>query len=205
MVMEMIEESLIKLLESGEHFSLQDLGGISVCYEAAATIAQSSLMDEFLDVLINDDGITVSENEEEKFKEIVTQCFAKNNDLIAIRNAVELLCTQPERLSFTFDVLINRTADKSAMSIVRGYFLLGAFEIAIRSKSKKYNLISYLVTTNVNDDSSYLKYVSKITGISYSSFQIEDLASKLAEFVVAEVGEDDALYEYGMCFLSKAL
>ncbi len=66
-------------------------------------------------------------------------------------------------------------------------------------------MLSYLIEIDVNEESDYLRYVSKITGVGYSSFQIEDLVGKLAEYVDARVGEDDALFELGMCFLTKAL
>lgn len=202
--MEAIEQRLIRLLESGRPVTLEALGGIDDCYAAADIIASSPMMDEFLRAFVEYKAKSHTKAESEQVEYLVVKCFALNNDPIAIKNAVHLLCSWPQELGYTFDVLLKRAADDTNLSIIRGYLLLAAFEIAVRNKSRKFKLISYLIEIDVNEESDYLRYVSKITGVGYSSFQIEELAGKLVEYVDAQVGEDDALFELGMCFLTKA-
>ncbi|NNU33934.1 hypothetical protein HK413_06810 [Mucilaginibacter sp. S1162] len=200
-----IEQLLIKSLQAGQSVSVDDLGGLNAYHELINVVANSKIMDEFLKILLEDAKIFDQTTESTLIQEIIIRCFADNNDPIAIRNAIETLCMQPQKLAYTFDTLLNRAGDVSGQSMIRGYFLLGAFEIAVRNKAKRYSLIGYLIDIKTTDDPEYLKYVAKITGVCYTNFQTEDLVEKLTEFVTAKVGEDDALYELGMCFLTKAL
>ncbi|MFB0498679.1 hypothetical protein ABID99_004916 [Mucilaginibacter sp. OAE612] len=203
--MKEIEQLLIKLLQSGQLVSVDDLGGLNAYHDLIDVVANSKMMDEFLKILLEDAKIFDQNTNSPLIQEIIIRCFTDNNDPIAIRNAIETLCTQPQKLAYTFDTLLNRAGDVSGQSMIRGYFLLGAFEIAVRNKAKRYRLIGYLIGIETTDNPEYLKYVAKITGVCYTDFQTEDLVDKLTEFVTAKVGEDDALYELGMCFLTKAL
>ncbi|MVN90529.1 hypothetical protein [Mucilaginibacter aquatilis] len=203
--MKEIEQLLIKSLQAGESVSVDDLGGLNTYHDSIDVIANSKMMDEFLKILLEDITIFDQAAESPLIQDIVIRSFANNNDPVAIRNAIETLCTQPGRLAYTFDTLLHRAGDASGQSLNRGYFLLGAFEIAIRNKAKLYSLIGYLISVKTSDDPRYLKYVAKIIGVCFTDFQTEDLVDKLTEFVAAKVGEDDALYELGMCFLTKAL
>lgn len=203
--MEEIEQLLVKLLQAGQPVSVDDLGGLNVYHDLIDVVASSLMMDEFLKTLVEDVTIFDQTTESTLIQEIVIRCFSHNNDPVAIRNAIETLCTQPDRLAYTFDTLLKRAGDVAALSIIRGYFLLGAFEIAVRNKAQRYSLIGYLIGIETTDDPAYLIYAAKITGVCYTDFQTEDLVDKLTEFVTAKVGEDDALYELGMCYLTKAL
>jgi len=203
--MKEIEQLLIKSLQAGQSVSVQELGGLNAYRDLIDVIANSKMMDEFLKILMVDATIFDHTTESTLIQEIIIRCFADNNDPIAFRNAIETLCTQPQRLAYTFETLLNRAGDVSTQSMIRGYCLLGALEIAVGSKAKRYNLIGYLIGIETTDDPQYLKYAAKIAGVCYTDFQTEDIVDKLTEFVNAKVGEDDALYELGMCFLAKAL
>lgn len=202
--MDKIEDYLVQLLQGGRQVRVDDLGGASFYRDHLDVIASSRLMDEFLRILLEDDNIIDEQQHSTLIQEVVDKCIVMNSDPVAIRNAVEIIGKMADALVQTFDLLLNRANDSSLQASARGYLLLGAFETSGKNKSKRYGLIGYLVDVDLNDDPEYLKYVAKITGLCYSDVQVEDLVSKLKEFVNRNAGEDDALYELAMCLFTKA-
>ena len=203
--MEAIELEMIQLLEAGHQITIEEMGGVDKLHANAAVIGHSKLMDEFLKILIEGKERGGYGERTELIEDIIKISVEVSTDPIAVRNAVELLGQAAGEYPFIFDILMTRITDSSLLSIVRGYFLHAAFEIAANNISSRYIMIGYLVQIAKNENPDYLKYVSKIVGLCYSAFLIEDLAKKLQEFVSAGIGEDDALYEMGLCYVTKGI
>lgn len=198
-----IEQIIIELLENNQYPDLQSLGGIAALYSQRHEYSDSKVLDEILRALL----LGTSNDNTEKNKlvlEIFISGVTNNQDPISLRDTIHLLCKNVERLTGCFKILLELAGNKERPGILRRYYLLGAFEIALHDKSKKHSLIAYLVELESTDDKEFLGHAMKIIGLSYTLFNEDDLFEKL-QGLVLEIEDEDGVYEVAMGWMHKAL
>jgi len=197
-----IEIRLNELLANSEQVNISSLGGIERVLSGFDSITQSRLADEFLLAIVSDEN-NVNLPKDRCIVALYNQTLECNTDPLVIRNVALQVCGYASTLKGCFDTLLGLLSSERS-SFVRGQFLLAAFAIAVLDKPKQYKLISFLVEKR-EEDEAFIQYQVKITGLSYSYFDNEDLLSMLEQFDSSLTQLDELHFELGMAYLKKAL
>lgn len=203
-----IENKLIIALEHDNTLTLADLGGIDSLYCNLSNITYSRFLPEFISILLTE--IDELKKEDKKKAEVLIIYALENcNDEFNIQAILKMfeykLESQPKLCDSIYPVFITQSKNTENKSFNRGCFLESAFRIALKDKRKRFELLSHLIDVAVNDCNEYLKYSSKIIGLSYSIWQENELFEKLEEIKQVGKGDDEVWFELGMCHLLKAL
>jgi hypothetical protein len=143
-----------------------------------------------------------------EFENILLTALRFCNDEFSIQEVIQI--TQNESLltsnykSSIFSIYLEESKNSKKKAIVRSWFLEAAFRVSLSEKNKRFKL-SHLIEISVEDNDLYLKHASKILGLSYSSWQEEELIGKLEEIKSFGKGLDEVWFELGMCYLLIAL
>jgi hypothetical protein len=203
-----IDKLISDSLQSSKSISLWDFGGVDYLHDNIDVVYNSRFIPEILKCLINEMEI-LTESERIKCKNIFLTSLNFCNDLFSIREIIHLL--ESEEVSILkikescFLIYLEESKNADKNSIVRSWLLEAAFRSSLNDKSKRFKLISSLIDISVEDSDEYLRHVSKILGLCYSSWQEEELLSKLEEIKDFNKGSDEVWFELGMSYLLNAL
>lgn len=198
-----VEHLVIEQLQLQQIPDLNRLGGLETVYSQLKAFTGSKLLDEILSAVIA--GTSGEEAQENKYVvSMFIQGFKDNLDPIPLKETIHLLCRNAERLKGCFQTLLLLASDRNRLGILRRYYLLGAFEIALVDNAKKHALIGYLLEIDKEEDLYFLSHALKIIGVSYTLFGENDLFDKL-QAITAEVNDQEGFYEMGMGWMYRAL
>lgn len=203
-----IDQIVIESLKNSNPIRLIDFGGAEYLKKNIENIYTSRFLPEILKIIVAEIEST-NDLERLEYKNILLISLRFCDDEFSIREVIQI--TQNEILSISdyknsiFLIYLEESKNTKKKAIVRSWFLEAAFRASLSEKSKRFKLISHLIETPVKDENLYLKHVSKILGLSYSSWQEEELIGKLQEIKSFEKGLDEVWFELGMCYLLMAL
>jgi tetratricopeptide (TPR) repeat protein len=196
-----IELNVIAALESNSKISLEDLGGIEAVSNDWDTLSNSRLLDEILSIITS--SLPETKYSDIKLCDLYIRGISANTEPIAVRETIKLLCKHSARLADSFKSLLNLAGDHGRPAILRRYYLLGAFEIALGNPAKKHSIIAFLLDIEESESPVFLSHAIKILGVSYTLFSNEDLFDKLE--LLQDKCPEESYYEMGMSWLHKAL
>lgn len=203
-----IDRIVIESLKNSSIITLIDFGGIEYLKKNIENIYTSRFLPEILKIIV----VEIETNKDLEileYENILLTSLRFCNDEFSIQEVIQI--TQNESLltsnykSSIFSIYLQESNNPNKKAIVRSWFLEAAFRVCLSEKNNRFKLISYLIEISIEDNDLYLKHVSKILGLSYSSWQEEELISKLGEIKFFEKGFDEVWFELGMCYLLIAL
>jgi hypothetical protein len=203
-----IDKIVIGALKNSNAITLIDFGGIEYLKKNIENIYTSRFLPEILKIIV----VEIEKNtdfEMLEYENILLTSLRFCNDEFSIQEVIRI--TQNESLitsnykNSIFSIYLEESKNLKKKAIVRSWFLEAAFRVSLSEKNKRFKLISHLIEISVEDNDLYLKHVSKILGLSYSSWQEEELIGKLDEIKSFEKGLDEVWFELGMCYLLLAL
>lgn len=203
-----IDKIVIKSLKDSSNIKLIDFGGIEYLKKDIENIYTSRFLPEILKIIVAEIE-SANDLERLEYEDIILNSLRFCDDEFSIREVIQI--TQNEILSISdyknsiFLIYLEESRNAKKKATVRSWFLEAAFRVSLSEKSKRFKLISHLIETPVKDEDLYLKHTSKILGLSYSSWQEEELIGKLEEIKSFEKGLDEVWFELGMCYLLMAL
>lgn len=203
-----IDKLISDSLQNSKTITLSDFGGIDYLHDNLETVYSSRFLPEILKHLINEIEI-LTDSERRKCKNIFLTSLRFCNDVYSIKEVIDLLesdgilILKIKESCFLIYLEESKKTDKNF--IVRSWLLEAAFRSSLVDRSKRFKLISNLIDISVDDSDEYLRHVSKILGICYSSWQEEELLNKLEELKDFNKGSDEVWFELGMCYLLNAL
>lgn len=203
-----IDKIVIESLKNSNPIKLIDFGGIEYFKKNIENIHTSRFLPEILKIIVAEIEST-NDLERLEYEDILLNSLRFCDDEFSIQEVIQI--TQNEILSISdyknsiFLIYLEESKNAKKKAIVRSWFLEAAFRVSLSEKSKRFKLISHLIETPVKDEDLYLKHTSKILGLSYSSWQEEELIGKLEEIKSFKKGLDEVWFELGMCYLLMAL
>jgi hypothetical protein len=208
MVIQSIDKQISEFLKDSKSINTSDLGGIDYLLINIESIYSSRFLPEILKSIINEIEKT-SDSERSKCKNILLTSLRFCNDEFSIKEVIHIIETGASSIlkieDSCFLIYLEESKNIDKNSTVRSWFLEAAFRSSLNDKSRRFKLISSLIDISVEDCNEYLRHVSKILGLSYSSWQEEELISKLEEIKDFNKGSDEVWFELGMCYLLNAL
>jgi len=208
MEMHPIDKLICEAVQKSKSITLFDLGGIDYLHDNIEIVSSSRFLPEILKIIITE--IEESKNlERSKCENILLTSLRFCNDEFSIKEVIHLIETGASFVvslkDSSFIIYLEESNNNKKNSIVRSWFLEAAFRSSLSDRSKRFKLISHLIDISVEDNDMYLKHVSKILGLSYSSWQEKELIDKLEEIKAYKKGSDEVWFELGMSYLLIAL
>jgi hypothetical protein len=208
MTLHPIERILVNALEDGQVLSLEDFGGLPELEFHKSRLAKSPFTSKFIDIVLS--NINKLTTHETKLAEsFILDCFEKITDEFVIQEAID--CFESYRpLSKNledkcFRIALQEAQNLEKSSITRAWNLEAALRLSIEVPARRYQLLSYLVELNSEDEPEYLRHAAKIIGLTNAFWQDDALIVVLENLAISELASDEVYFELGLASLAKAL
>lgn len=202
------EKVISESLKTSKLISTKDLGGIDYLFANIEAVTSSSFLPEILKSISNELE-QIKEPERSQCESILLASLRCCNNAFSIREVIHIVETEASPIlsakDTTFLIYLEECQNTHRVSFVRSWLLEAAFRSSLIDKSRRFKLLSYLIDISLDNDQEYLRHVSKILGLCYSSWQEDELIKKLIEIRDIHHVVDEAWFELGMCYLLKAL
>lgn len=198
-----IEKILIEKLENKLPLSLSLIGGLKGIDENRSEILSSKFLGVIVSLTVDKQDVT-NQATTNFITDLISDGLKTNSDEFTVKEVILILCSNSEKFSGCFNILMDLLRDPKRNSFLKAQYLLAAFQIAVNSKVKKHYLIAFLLEEDNLGDQVYFPCYIKILGLSYSFFNDEGLFEKLS-FLMSNRDDNDGLYEIAMSYLHKGI
>lgn len=208
--MHSIEAELIKVIESGRDWQLEDLGGITKLALAARSLGCSPLMPELLHPLMLEWRNTKATDREAYKRTLFDLLEVATTDFVLIEavDILELYRPLPDNGDEgCFRLFLAKVVggEASLSDLSRGAALDGAFRWAGNNRRWQLQLLDFFLGLNPNNDIEFLRYAAKVVGVAFSHWRDKELVEVLRKLAPIEAVRPEATFELGMAFLAEAM
>ncbi len=206
-----LESQLLAALENDQVIGVHELGGWKRLLADAPKLGASPFVDEFVKIAVSElrNGGTQHTGDGWAF---ICTCFESATSDIALPvviDAIDRLSAFPgdfgKRL---FRRALALAQDKSLRPVGRGAVIDGALRWALRPdspSSRKYSLMSILLSVEASDDRIFLCRAAKIIGVCYTHWRLDELKAQLEALCKVDGVVQDAGFELAVANLEDAL
>jgi len=199
-----LEDTMIGLLERGEHPTAAHFGGLERLLAGRGEIAASSFAAEFLSVMVATAATTSQD-----ISQFVAELILGVSDDVALNEIIDtassVLPLEPQDGRRAFEQLLNLAMDRGRTASFRSAAVRGALLFALGDTRRLAKLAGELSYCSSDDDPFFLGHAVRIAGVIFASEPSGGLREMIeASATVPEVF-DQAQFELGLIAFREAV
>lgn len=198
-----ILDSILDFIAAGKSPTLADLGGSAVVAAEWVRLKNAPMLDVLVELAAEDStGL---------LPPLLPQAFSDNMDAASLREGLDLLLTFPELIKQTSQelkkILHHRVEQRRNANgaLIAAYCLEGLFRLALTGAITRHRAIALLSEVDADEPTLFAPHAAKLAGAAYHIWREQDLADTLERLLTDPDAEEEASFELGLIWLSRAL
>ncbi|XXY50123.1 hypothetical protein WME91_03100 [Sorangium sp. So ce269] len=193
-------------LSAGRTPTLAELGGVNAIASEGEMLAAAPVLDVLVQLAADVDATDAA-----VVDPVVLRCFRENLAPIPFRDAIDAVLASSQlrnRLSPKLASILQRRVeerDDRGAELVAAYALEALFRLALAETITPHRPLALMAELRADENGLFAVHAAKLTGAAFHIWRDGNLIAALERLAHVPDAEDEAAFELGLAWLSRAL